>query len=58
MQWSAEPMIWNLSVLPDVSRLLDMFTSKCTIGNGIFYDVLDSAEGKIIISLSVYVNRP
>lgn len=35
-----------------------MFTSECNTGNGIFYDVLDSAEGKIIISLSVYVNRP
>jgi len=51
-------MIWNLSVLPDVLRFLDMFTSECTIDKGIFYDVLDSAEGKIIISLSVYVNRP
>lgn len=51
-------MIWNLSVLPDILRFLDIFTSKCTISNGIFYDVLDSAKGKIIISLSVYVNRP
>ena len=50
-------MIWNLSVLPDVSRLFDVFTSKCTIDNGIFYDVLYNAEAKIIISLSVYVNR-
>lgn len=50
-------MIWNLSVLPDVLRLFDMFTSKCTINNSIFYNVLDSAEAKVIISLSVYVNR-
>lgn len=51
-------MIWNLSVLPNILRLFDMFAGECTIDNGIFYDVLDSAEGEIVISLSVYVNRP
>jgi len=51
-------MIWNLSVLPNILRLFDIFASECTINNSIFYDVLDSAEGEIIISLSVYINRP
>ena len=50
-------MIWNLSILLDILRFLDIFTSKCTIDKSIFYNILDSAEGKIIILLSIYINR-